>query len=377
MKTMITKNLLAALVILAIPGAAFAGNFLDAQPTYHFEYNEPESFADGRPTIELIGASRIGSGMADVAVSYELATAEYSNDKKPFVYIEYTNTKTDEASVTNHFYESMGDRTTMFTLSGLSRGTKYSYRAVMKYDGRTYRTDSKTFTTAGATVSSTTTSNTSTNTTTSSNTSSTIKLPTLGSVANVAAPVAKKVENAIYTAGSNHSNGVAIGITDEQARVSVGDTIDFTVQYQNTRTTSLQNAELAIELPEEYEFIRSKSDFDYDERTNVITLPIGRIAPDGKIHSVTFTARAIGDGDREVRTTATLFHESGKISASDRDAFHGGSKSVLGASVFGAGFFPQTFVGWLLIIFLITILIIAARRYVKPIPQPQVVQKTA
>jgi hypothetical protein len=236
----------------------------------------------------------------------------------------------------------------------------------MKYNGGIYRTPAKTFTTKSKNSSSTNSNQTSTDTTAETKSNSFDIGVAANSLANKASASAK---SKIMTGGATHKNGLAISISDEQARTTVGDTFTFTVKYENLTSQSLRNTELIIKLPEQYEFVKSSFDMDYNERDNTVTYISGRVAPK-TLKTVTFTARAIGDGNADVKTTATLFYEGGNISASDRDSFHGGSKSYLGASVFGAGFFPQTLGGWLAIIILIVVIIIVARRYM-------VAQKTA
>lgn len=344
-----------------LAGMTFATNTVTNQNTNN-QTNSSQAYATGTPSVETIGASRIANNYAEATIQFNVNNANWSRGNSPLISIEYKNMITGVSNSTNVFYQDATENHVItWTLYSLQGGTNYQYRAVMKYAGHTYRSDWDTFTTTGGVVVAQTTNTTGTTATTNTTTTSSAATTVSSSVNKLTA----SAESAIYTAGSNHANGVAIGITDAQARVAQDDVITFTVQYQNTRTTSLMNSELAIQLPEEYEYVSSKSDFQYDDSSNVITLPIGRIASGGAIRTVSFKARAIGTNSRDIKTTATLYYEGGKIAASDRDAFHGGSKSILGASVFGAGFFPQTMVGWLLIVFLITVLIVAARRYIK------------
>jgi hypothetical protein len=324
--------------------------------------------AAGIPTITLDGVTEVNEHTATVVVSYDSGGNDYSFFREaPTVFVEYTNTKTDEKLLSAYSSQSMAFRTNSFGLYDLEKDTTYSYRGVLKYEGETVYTSKKTFTTKGKVVPKTTT------TITSTNTIGTIPGTTV--VTDLGSKIVADAKSKVMTGGATHKNGVAIGITNEQARTAARDTFTYTVTYQNTNKESLKNAELVIELPEQYEFVTSSLDMDYNERDNTVTYNIGRVASQ-VIKSVTFTARAIGDGNGEIRTTATLVYEGGSISASDRDSYQGGSKSVLGASVFGAGFFPQTLGGWLAIIILIALIIIVARRYttapvVQPQPQPQ------
>ncbi len=338
LKNTYNSLVLAVIAILAMPVLAMA--------------------ASGMPVFTSNGVSDVQQYQATVMTTFNSGEAVYNYGELPILYVEYMNTVTDTIMISPYNDQEPGTRNNTFTLYHLDAGTQYSYQVVMKYNGSTYRSPAKTFTTRGV-VKTTYTPDTAPGT---NGTDSTVI-----TVPNVTKPVTTKVvdaaKNTVMTGGATHKNGVAISITDEQARTSVDDSFTFTVKYQNTNSKSLQNAELVIKLPEQYEFVRSTFDMEYNEHDNTVSYIVGRVAP-GALKTVTFTARAIGDESTEVKTTATLFYEGGTISASDRDSFHGGSKSVLGASVFGAGFFPQTLWGWLAIIILITVIIIVARRYV-------------
>ena len=326
---------------------------------------------DGSPKISLVGATSITNTNAVVVLTYDSNDASYDAfTEQPISYVEYKNTDTDESFMSSYNTESPGVHTHSIAIYDLASNTQYSYRAVVKYSGGFIKTGYKTFTTTGASKSSSSSTTTTTTTSdTTTNSSSVIDLPKVAST--VASSALASAKSTVMTGGGTHKNGVGISITDDQARTSVGDTFTYTIKYQNTNTTSLQNAELDIQLPEQYEFVKSSLDLNYNQNDNTVSYSIGRIAS-GALKTVTFTARAIGDGNGEIKTTATLYYEGGSISATDRDSFNGGSKSVLGASVFGAGFFPQTFGGWALIIILIIVIIVVARRYMVAAPKPVV-----
>ena len=319
--------------------------------------------ASGMPVFTSNGVSDVQQYQATVMTSFNSAGAVYTYSELPVLYVEYMNTTTSVVMISPYNKQEPGTQNNTFTLYHLDPSTQYSYQVVMKYNGGTYRTPAKAFTTYGQVK---TVYTLGTTPGTNGSNSTVVTIP------NITKPVTTKVidaaKNTVMTGGATHKNGVAISISDEQARTNINDSVTFTVKYQNTNSKSLQNAELVIQLPEQYEFVRSSFDMDYNERDNTVSYIAGRVAP-GALKTVTFTARAIGDGTTEVKTTATLFYEGGTISASDRDSYHGGSKSVLGASVFGAGFFPQTLWGWIAIIILITVIIVMARRYVVTHPE--------
>lgn len=360
MKTMKAYNLIAALLVglFTLPFSAMA-------------------YTSGMPEFAVDGVSSLNRASATVTVSFDSRNAEYGPDEQPRIYVEFINTRTNETRVSPYIDQWHGARSDDYYLENLEPGTTYSYRAVMRWDGSRYNTNYRTFKTVSSNLSY---SGTETATVQNSEKQVTVKTKTESITPNVS-PVTTKAKSAIYTSETVQKNGVALGISDAQARVRYGDSFTYTVTYHNMRKTSLQNAELTIELPEQYEFVRSSADLDYDESNNTITHTIGRISA-GTSKSFTFTARAIGSGNGEIKTIATLYFEGGSITATDRDAYTGReSKSALGASVFGAGFFPQTLGGWILVSLLILAIIIITRRYTT-VPAPKkpdqvVVQKTA
>lgn len=341
--------------------------------------------ASAMPAFDVVGISFIEKTSASAVVSFDSRDADFTRfTGGPVVMAEFTNTKTGYAGTTAYANPSQGSTTYTFRIDNLEPATEYAVTAVMNYQGVTYKSHSKLFKTLGTPASSasstgiaTNTGTTSTDTTNSNN--AVITLPTIGSLFGGSSSGSSTGQNAvqkkIMTGGVTNKDGVGIAITNEQARVDARDTFTYTVRYQNGRTTSLQNAKIVIELPANYEFVRSTAELDYKTRDNTVHMTIGRIAP-GTTKSFTFTARALDGNNGEVSTKASLFYEGGSISAVDRDSFYGGAKSALGASVFGLGFFPQTLFGWIALIILITIVVIVARRYttapvVPPVPPLQ------
>lgn len=347
-----TNNYTYKRIVLAVVG-------LLAMPVFAMAFS-------GTPKITLEGVSDVGNTYATVTIFYDSNGSVYRNSEEPMIHIEYTDTTTGETLITPFGTASQGSRPYSFGIFNLERDTTYSYRAIMKYDGKIVQTGSQRFTTKGAVTvkePKTNTTTTGTKTTTSTTTSGSIgTIPGVQPVVDASSKVATGAKSTVMTGGATHKNGVALAITDEQARTSVGDTFTYTISFLNSNKESLKNAELVVKLPEQYEFVKSSFDMEYNEHDNTVSYVVGRV-PNGTVKKVTFIARAIGDGKGEVRTTATLYYEGGTISASDRDHFNGGSKSVLGASVFGAGFFPQTLLGWIAIVILIAVIIIVARRY--------------
>jgi hypothetical protein len=336
--------------------------------------------ASSVPSIELVGVNSIERNSASAVVVFENNNPSYNflQSNPPTVLAEFTNTKTGYSYATAYAQPSSTSHTYYFRIDSLEPDTEYHVVGVMRYEGKTYISNPRVFKTKGSPTASTTTGGSQNNPSsgTTGSDSAVITLPTVGSLfGSGSASVKNSVQNKVMTGGVTNKDGIGIAITNEQARVDARDTFTYTVRYQNGRTTSLQNTKIVIELPDQYEFVRSTAELDYKTQDNTVHMTIGRIAP-GTTKSFTFTARALDGNNGEVATKASLFYEGGSISTVDRDAFYGGAKSALGASVFGLGFFPQTLFGWVALIILITIVVIVARRYttasvVPPVPPLQ------
>lgn len=330
------------------------------------------------PSAQVSGFSFVEKTSATVLVTFNANGAPIGvfNDKAT-VFAEFTNIKTNNTEITAYANPSSQTQTYSFRMDKLSPGTEYRVVAIIEYQGMILESLPKTFTTKESYTAQVSQENSSSGT--SESTNAFITIPTFWSLFGGTSSPKNTVQKKIMTGGVENKNGVGIAITNEQARVDARDTFTYTVRYQNGRTTSLQGTKIVIDLPQNYEFVRSSADLDYNTKTNSVILVTGRI-PAGTSKSFTFTARALDGNSGQVQTKATLFYEGGSVSVIDRDSFYGGSRSALGASVFGLGFFPQTLYGWLGIIIIITLIIIFARRYAQaPIekPNPEHQQKTA
>jgi len=322
----------------------------------------------GQPTMALLGVKDISSEQATISVSFDSGTAEFSGlwESKPVISVQYVDTNTGSQLVTSSYEQAEGSRTIPFVLSNLTPDTYYQYRAVMVYNGQTTQSSLQNFITKKTTASGSATTSSSSQGTSSSTvtTPSIIKTSTPGAVAKTAGvtKVANNLQNIVMTGGYGSKNGVAMSITNSHARVVDNDVFTYTIQYNNANQRTLKTARIVVDLPDQYAFDQGDANTVSDTGSNIVTIYLGTIEPN-ESGEVTFKARAIGPDNTGVVTKANLVYLGGSVSAADRDTYVGGSKSAIGASVFGAGFFPQTFFGWLLVILVLTIIVIAARRY--------------
>jgi hypothetical protein len=322
-----------------------------------------------------------------INVSYSSRGAAIDFSKLPQVSVSITNTKTGEvrgSSVSTMYAENESPN---FFFENIASDVTYTYKGTLNYNGTNIQTASKSFILPSGSTASTVpaatgstpsgTSGTGTSSTTSgtsssgsSSTSTTTKTTTT-STKSVAATigvtkVASNLESIIKTGGYGNKNGVALSITNSHARVVDDTTFDYTIRYHNANAKTLKTARIVVQLPDQYSFDKGDGNTVYSNDDNVVTIYLGTIEPK-ESGEVTFRAQSIGGENQRTETKATLYYTGGSVSATDTDSYVGGSRSVLGATAFGAGFFPSTFFGWLLIIIILIIITIVVRRYLKKV----------
>lgn len=321
----------------------------------------------GVPSASVLGIVDLSTTEADISVGFNSQNASYEWESEPKVSVSYADLTDGTSYTSGSEGEAEGSRTTVIPLRNLNPGTKYSYSVVLSYAGNLWQTPPQTFTTKSSVSYAADTSTSDPTIGTATSTSS--LFPSLSSLAATVG-VTKVTSNAasiLKTGGYGISNGVSLSVTDTHARVVKGDDIQYTIMYNNASTHALRAARIVVQLPPEYLYDTGDGQTAYDNSSNVVTVYLGSVDA-GESGTATFSAKAIGTDDTGVQTKAELLYTGGNVSAADTDTYVGGSQSVLGASVFGAGFFPQTFFGWLLIIIILIILVIIARRYLNKKP---------
>nr|MBP9821606.1 hypothetical protein [Candidatus Paceibacterota bacterium] len=182
--------------------------------------------------------------------------------------------------------------------------------------------------------------------------------------------------------GGGNGNMIRLTITNDEDVVSSGDDLVYDVTWENISGRTLRDLLLEINLPEELE-ITDINDGDIDRRANSVIIEIPELLNREKGEtSVEVTVRGgLRDGDPVVARAILAFENpvnqaQENAIAYDSDEFDSNG-SVLGAFLFGAGFFPTTFGGWLLILLLIILLILIVRHYMKKGPAAMIVTPVA
>ncbi len=162
--------------------------------------------------------------------------------------------------------------------------------------------------------------------------------------------------------------------TLDNTRPHVGDEINYTVTYQNIGTAAIRNLVLRLDLPREVDFMFSNPNNPMVSG-NTLIFSLGTLPANGQ-GTVTVRVRV-----REDAPAGALLNFPAVLSYTDPAGFpQSVSANVsaqvwsnpnptieertvipLGASVFGAGFWPASLFGWLLFLILILVLVMLVR----------------
>lgn len=223
--------------------------------------------------------------------------------------------------------------TNYFDTISVVPNTTYYYRIVAISNGQTY---------PGATVSFTSGSNT-----------------------VVTPPV---VVTRVITGTGGGSSFVSLNITNQAQSYFPGDTINYVVTYQNISGVTLTNADLDVILPTGVTY-RSSSQ-GVLTTNNTVHIVLGTLLPNQP--PSTINIQAVTDINLKPAnnfiTTATLaFTTPGRATDSAiayvLNSIGSQSNNLAGLALFGAGFFPNSLLGWILLIGLLLVLILIARYF--------------
>jgi uncharacterized repeat protein (TIGR01451 family) len=253
------------------------------------------------------------------------------------VYFEYGTTTALGQTTSNVSVGASGTQSAVKALSGLSSNTTYFYRVVaVATNGAVDRGLIKFFKTNSVTV-----------------------------INPNPEPPVVIVEN-IDGAGSLF---LALDIEADFENVVVGDSIDYTVMYRNIADTDLENVVIQVALAEQVRFLKSTRGV-YSQPDHELTVIVGDLDEDEEGEFLVRVEVLRGaEGDLLV-TQANAGHDHPSI----RDAQVGtvpayainnvvnDPNRLVGLALFGGGFFPTTFLGWLVLLLVVIILVLLARK---------------
>ncbi|MBP6854738.1 MAG: hypothetical protein KBD26_00270 [Candidatus Pacebacteria bacterium] len=190
-------------------------------------------------------------------------------------------------------------------------------------------------------------------------------------------PVVPVVINTGTTISTGTGNGdIMLTIDSRYENVYMGDIVDYTLIYKNISGKTLQNATLRVLFPQNINF-RNSSIGDYSLADHALTIQLGTLIPNqtGTFYIQGVVANSARLGELLV-TTASLVYTDPKGAQQEAIAYEMNRVStsrnpLLGLAFFsGLGFFPNTLLGWLLLILVIFALVYLARRVYTRRPTP-------
>ncbi len=232
------------------------------------------------------------------------------------------------------------------TVSGLTAGTVYYYRTVVQNQNGTAYGDTVRFQAQRGTV----------------------------IVNNPPRVITRVVTQRDVVVANSAPSLLELRVENIYDRMCIGGEMNYTVTYKNVSNQTLQNAVLRINHPKELTFINSsRGDYEVVDRT--VTIALGDI-PVGGTGTVQVSARVNSSaviGNLAVTTATVVYTNTTTRAQEDAIAYSlitvsndCPTNNNLGASAFGlSSFFPQTLLGWLLLILVILALIVIGRQIAK------------
>lgn len=280
--------------------------------------------------ISTVGSNSVGNTQATLVGSWSSPTNTQTN-----VRFEYGTSATSLNNATGTQVKNNSTGTFTDTISNLIPNTIYYYRAVGQVNGQT---------SYGALRSFKTQATTSFVNTVHAETVAPIGITTNGSLINTGA-----------TQGTNAS------------MVCPSDAVEYTLNYENKTGGHISNAVLVINLPNEVDYDRASVQANYNVNNHTVTVMVGEMEKDqaGIIYLTGRANNRIVGHDITTRIDFTYTKINGVNETVTNYVFHSGRDCTnnLGAFALGAGFFPTTFWGWVLIIILVCTIIYLSRKF--------------
>jgi uncharacterized repeat protein (TIGR01451 family) len=183
------------------------------------------------------------------------------------------------------------------------------------------------------------------------------------------------VANATFAQTSNivssRSSSVSLNINGNNEIIRIGDIVEYTVNYKNISTKNLQDVILRVSLPQELKFIDASRGY-LSSGSNTLIANIENIAPQAG-DNVHFKIRVDNTAKISKATiiTANLLYTNADNTQEEIFAYTKNfieeavnMRSTQGATaiLFGGNFLPNTLIGWLLLILLLSLVILAVRK---------------
>lgn len=232
-------------------------------------------------------------------------------------------------------------------ITGLTPNTTYYFRLVVQNPNGTSYGEYKYFTTGRVSTGGTSTGVSSNNSSSNSGT----------------------VAGASTTTTVTSTTFLGLEIDSNLDPVCIGDVINYTVSYRNVSGKELKNVIMRVELPREMAFRRTTKG-SYSASNHSVLATFDSLPKDAKGEFVVI-AEVLKSASNSKILVASLegIHNHPTIEGAQVNSVNysilevGGCNSNQTASTFSLGkFFPNTFLGWLLIALIILVIILIARK---------------
>lgn len=241
------------------------------------------------------------------------------------------------SSTSNPFFAS---------ITNLYPNTLYYYRAVVSSQYGTARGDIQTFRTNNIIINNT-------NTTNVVNTNTTRTIVTNTSTNN--------------GVGLSKPSLVFLTVDRNGEVVNIGQEITYNVYYKNVSTKDLRDVVLRVAIPKELDFVSASRGYWSEENNNVV-VNIGSLYPneEGSVRVTVLVTRNAEIGKITVVTAniAYTINEDGsqeEVFAYSKNNVENNGINLTGNVLFGAGFWPTSLFGWLILFLLILIILLVIR----------------
>jgi hypothetical protein len=301
---------------------------------YNYNYNSnnyacaPTAITTTATNIDSSSAKLVGLGMSNSSSYYTSNTTAYFEYGTTYSLGTVTPTQNIGNTQSTPFYQN---------IFNLASDTTYYYRAVVSNQYGTSRGEILSFTTLGLNV---------------------------------------PEDNVVYrykttTIVTNTAQGslVSLNINHDGETINKDQALEYTVDYKNTSSKDLKDVVLQIYLPKELDFVGS-SRGTFSTQNSTIVADIQNLAPQEE-GNVLFTVKVNSDAEtgKIIVTTANLSYTvsttnaQAQVFAYSKNTIGDTNVTQLGAlALFGSGFLPNTLLGWLILILLIVLIVLAVRK---------------
>lgn len=172
-----------------------------------------------------------------------------------------------------------------------------------------------------------------------------------------------------FVGGGGGGSFIRLMITNNQDDVSAGEDLTYDVTWENISGRDLKDLILEVNFPTALR-VTNIDDGELDRQGNrvIIEIPSLEAREIGETSIDTKVRGTLRNGDPVVARAIIAFENpltEARENAIGYDSDEYNANGGLGAFLFGAGFFPTTLAGWLIILLIILGIIYLARRYMR------------